>query len=109
MLLLQQQLFLQMLGLLLQFSASEGYQVTVGECYRPPETAQLYSEQGRGIKNSLHTLRLACDFNLYSDGKYQTSTEAYRPLGEYWESIGGSWGGRFGDGGHFSLSYGGRK
>jgi len=30
-------------------------------------------------------------------------------LGEYWESIGGSWGGRFGDGNHYSLKYKGRR
>jgi len=30
-------------------------------------------------------------------------------LGLYWESIGGSWGGRFGDGNHFSLEHEGRR
>lgn len=30
-------------------------------------------------------------------------------IGEYWESIGGAWGGRFNDGNHYSLGHGGRK
>ncbi|EOT8011848.1 TPA: M15 family metallopeptidase, partial [Escherichia coli] len=61
--------------------------------------------------NSLHTLRLAVDFNLFINGKYQADTDAYRPLGEYWESIGGTWGGRFSraDGNHFSLEHNGVK
>lgn len=96
-----------MLAILIQFAELNGHQITLGECYRPPETAKLYQEQGRGIANSLHTLRLACDINLYKDGRYQTNTEAYRPLGEFWESIGGSWGGGFSDGSHFSLEHNG--
>ncbi|EIH4172001.1 M15 family metallopeptidase, partial [Escherichia coli] len=56
-------------------------------------------------------LRLAVDFNLFINGKYQADTDAYRPLGEYWESIGGTWGGRFSraDGNHFSLEHNGVK
>ncbi|MBB9356801.1 M15 family metallopeptidase, partial [Escherichia coli] len=66
---------------------------------------------GKGIRNSLHTLRLAVDFNLFINGEYQADTDAYRPLGEYWESIGGTWGGRFSraDGNHFSLEHNGMK
>jgi len=30
-------------------------------------------------------------------------------LGEYWEGMGGSWGGRFSDGNHFSLTHNGVK
>ena len=66
---------------------------------------------GAGIAHSLHTDRLAVDFNLILNGVYQTDTKAYEPLGIYWESLGGSWGGRFSkpDGNHFSLAYGRRK
>ncbi|ELR1854532.1 M15 family metallopeptidase, partial [Escherichia coli O22:H8] len=69
------------------------------------------AKTGKGIRNSLHTLRLAVDFNLFINGEYQTDTDAYRPLGEYWESIGGTWGGRFSraDGNHFSLEHNGVK
>jgi len=50
------------------------------------------------------------DFNLFINGRYQDKSEAYLPLGEYWESLGGSWGGRFKsnpDGNHFSLEHNG--
>ncbi|EPX9918545.1 M15 family metallopeptidase, partial [Escherichia coli] len=88
-----------------------GYRLTFGEAYRTPEQAALNAKSGKGIRNSLHTLRLAVDFNLFINGKYQADTDAYRPLGEYWESIGGTWGGRFSraDGNHFSLEHNGVK
>ncbi|HFO5822228.1 TPA: M15 family metallopeptidase, partial [Escherichia coli] len=88
-----------------------GYRLTFGEAYRTPEQAALNAKSGKGIRNSLHTLRLAVDFNLFINGKYQADTDAYRPLGEYWESIGGTWGGRFSraDGNHFSLEHNGMK
>src|SRR5574337_194561 len=91
----------------------ENHEVTVtfGEAYRTPEQAALNAAKGTGIAQSLHTSRLAIDLNLYIDGVYQTNTAAYEPLGVYWESIGGSWGGRFSkpDGNHFSLAYGGHR
>ena len=104
-----QQRFALMVGKLLIQADAMGYGVTLGEAHRPPELAALYARQGRGIANSLHTQRLAIDLNLFKDGKFLTTTEAHAPLGEWWESIGGSWGGRFKDGTHYSLAYGGRK
>lgn len=53
---------------------------------------------------------LAVDFNLFVNGQYKTDTADYLPLGEYWESLGGTWGGRFKsrpDGNHFSLEHNG--
>lgn len=58
---------------------------------------------------SLHPDKLAIDLNLFKDGHYLSSTEAHRPLGEWWESIGGTWGGRFNDGNHYSLEHRGVK
>jgi hypothetical protein len=50
--------------------------------------------------------------NLFKHGTYQTASEAYAPLGAYWESLGTdcAWGGRFSkpDGNHFSIRFGGR-
>ena len=75
------------------------------------------NEPGHHSKNSLHHDSLAIDLPMvWPDGKYGT-WEDYRPLGEYWESIGGAWGGRFGagvdgkgnDANHFSLQFGNRK
>lgn len=84
--------------------------LTFGEAYRTPEQARINAGKGTGISNSLHTQRLAVDFNLFINGEYKTRTEDYRALGEFWESIGGSWGGRFKsnpDGNHFSLEHNG--
>lgn len=57
-------------------------------------------------KNSFHYKRLAIDFNLIIDGELQHDSEAHRPLGEYWVSIGGTWGGNFKkpDGNHYSYT-----
>ncbi|HFD1476932.1 M15 family metallopeptidase [Escherichia coli] len=107
----KQQLFAVMIADLIHWAQEHGYRLTFGEAYRTPEQAALNAKSGKGIRNSLHTLRLAVDFNLFINGEYQSDTDAYRPLGEYWESIGGTWGGRFSraDGNHFSLEHNGVK
>ncbi|WP_318365980.1 M15 family metallopeptidase [Enterobacter sp.] len=106
----KQQLFVVMIAQLINWAQDRGYRLTFGEAYRTPEQAALNARKGSGISNSLHTQRLAVDFNLFINGVYQTKTENYLPLGEYWESIGGAWGGRFKsnpDGNHFSLEHNG--
>lgn len=106
----KQQLFTVLIANLIHWADSKGYRLTFGEAFRTPEQAAMNAKKGSGITNSLHTQRLAVDFNLFINGVYQTQTEAYRPLGEYWESLGGSWGGRFTsrpDGNHFSLEHNG--
>ena len=111
---LQQKFTLMVAKLILWAYEQPGYGLTFGEALRTPAQAQTYAAQGRGIDHSLHCIKLAIDLNLWINGVYQTETEAYTPLGEYWESLGGAWGGRFQkpavpDGNHFSLAYGGRK
>jgi len=86
-----------------------GYKVTLGETYRTPEQAAINAKKGKGIANSLHCDRLAMDINLFKDGKFLTKTSDYKEIGELWESMGGSWGGRFNDGNHFSISFMGKK
>lgn len=106
----KQQLFTIMVANLVLWAETRGYRLTYGEAYRTPEQAALNAKKGSGIANSLHTQRLAVDFNLFINGQYQDKSEAYLPLGEYWESLGGSWGGRFKsnpDGNHFSLEHNG--
>ncbi|EEP89614.1 M15 family metallopeptidase [Yersinia enterocolitica] len=105
----KQQQFTTMVARLITYASEQGYGLTFGEAWRTPEQARLNAQKGTGIANSLHCQRLAVDFNLFIDGEYQTRTEAYRPLGEFWESIGGAWGGRFKrpDGNHFSLAHNG--
>lgn len=103
--------FAPKVALLIRWAYDHEYELTFGEAYRTPEQAKANAASGSGIAHSLHCDRLAIDLNLFKNGEYQSDTEAYRPLGEFWESIGGAWGGRFSkpDGNHFSLAYGGRK
>lgn len=90
-----------------------GYGVTFGEAYRTPEQARRYAQQGKGISDSLHTDRLAIDLLLFRDGAYLKETEDYRQAGDIWESYTGEdehcWGGRFGDGNHFSFMHNGKR
>jgi len=111
----KQSLFMRMVARLIDRATEMGYELTFGEAYRPPETAELYAQQGRGVIGSLHCDRLAIDLNLFRDGHYLSSTEAHRPLGEWWEGqstdqIICRWGGRFTkpDGNHYSLQHGSR-
>jgi len=95
--------FSSMVGKLLGFvDTLPGYSVTLGDAYRDPRVTY-------GHKKSLHRQRLAIDLNLFIDGTYRTEGAAHLPLGLYWESIGGSWGGRFDDANHYSLAHGGMK
>ncbi len=105
----KQAVFAVMVARLILWADEHGFRVTFGEAYRTPEQAALNAKKGSGIANSLHTQRLAVDLNLFVNGDYQTQSAAYLPLGEFWESIGGSWGGRFKkpDGNHFSLEHDG--
>lgn len=107
----KQQKFTTMVGQLIEWATKNGYGLTFGEAYRTEAQAAQYAQEGKGIAHSLHCKRLAVDFNLFIDGVYQTDSASYSPLGEFWESIGGSWGGRFArvDGNHFSLEHDGIK
>ena len=95
---------------LIEFAYENGYELTVGDFFRDTRLhGDLGEKKGYGTANSCHKLRLAADLNLFLSGVYLTETEDHLPLGEYWESIGGSWGGRFGDGNHYSFEHGGRR
>jgi hypothetical protein len=84
-----------------------GYQVTLGDTFRDPRLhGEFGVKKGYGAAKSFHKLRLAIDLNLFKDGKFLEGTEHHKELGEWWESIGGSWGGRFNDGNHYSLGEG---
>lgn len=107
-----QRRFLPLVAKLIDYAYSQGYELTAGELYRSPEQAALNAQHHTGIANSLHTLRLAIDLQLFKDGVYLTDSEAYRPMGEFWKTLdpAASWGGDFKtrvDGNHFSLSWGG--
>lgn len=68
-----------------------------------------------GHKRSRHKTRLARDWilDIWNGEKwvYQRSTKAYREIGEAWERMhpDARWGGRWGDGNHFSFQHAGVK
>jgi len=87
---------------LIVFAEDNGYELTFGDAYRDARC-------NYGHPNSLHRLKLAMDLNLYRDGVYLKKTEDHVLLGQFWESIGGAWGGTWGDGNHYSLAHKGMR
>jgi len=91
--------FLQDIAKLIEYAEDLGYKLTAGEMYRTMYQQRYYVTHGLSwTYNSKHLKRLAFDVNLFIDGKYQTSAEAYRVLGEYWKQLdpehnvwGGEW------------------
>jgi hypothetical protein len=104
----KQRKFAGMVGMLIQYAYDCGYELTFGDAWSSPVYKTAEGKMPH-MANSLHYDRLAIDLNLFVAGKYVTTTQEYEPLGLYWESIGGSWGGRFNDGNHFSLAHEGRR
>jgi len=88
--------FTKMIPRLIDKAFELGFEVTLGDCFRDPRCPYGHPE-------SYHKSRLAVDLNLFKDGVYLTKTEDHRPLGEWWESQGGIWGGRFNDGNHYQA------
>jgi len=107
----KQSTFVSLVAQLILEANRRGYELTFAEAYRPPEQAALMAKQGKGIKKSLHIDRLAIDLNLFKNGKFLSSSDDHEELGNYWESLHPltRWGGRFGDGNHYSLEHEGRK
>lgn len=110
----KQSIFIRLVCDLIIYAYHNGYELTFGEAYRSPEEAERLYKLGLGKKESLHISRLAIDLNLFKDGIYLTGTEDHRFLGEYWESFSIEkykcyWGGRFGDGNHYSMGHAGKK
>ena len=108
----KQRRFTLMAAKLIEHIYASGYQATFGDAYRDPRVhGQMGAKKVNSYSaaNSCHKLRLAVDLQIFKDGVYLTRTEDYAFAGKYWESIGGTWGGRFNDGNHFSIEHGGYK
>ncbi|MHC1625560.1 MAG: M15 family metallopeptidase [Methermicoccaceae archaeon] len=90
----EQSRFVRAVADLIQWAYAQGYELTFGDAWA----------RGGHKEGSFHYKRLAIDLNLFKDGRYLTKTEDHEPLGKYWESLGGTWGGRFKnkDGNHYS-------
>ncbi len=102
--------FSQMVAKLIQMANHMGYDVTLGDAFRDERVfGKVGESKGYGQSKSCHKSRLAIDLNLFKDGVFLTDTEGHRPLGEWWELEGGTWGGRFQDANHYSLEHEGRK
>lgn len=106
----KQSRFARMVARLIDEATAAGYEVTLGDAYRDPRLHGAPGvKAGYGSASSCHKLRLAIDLNLFRDGKYLEGTEAHKELGEWWEAHGGTWGGRFNDGNHYSLEHEGMR
>jgi len=112
----KQQVFSKLLARFITDLHLRGYEVTFGEVYRPPEMAEIYASQGRGIKNSLHTIKLAADLNIFYQGKFLTTKKELEIPGKLWKSYTTSiaqtcWGGDFKepDANHYSVFHNGIK
>jgi len=87
--------FAKMVGQLIAYAYSLGYELTLGDAM---------ATTGH-CKGSFHYKRLAIDLNLFKNGRYLSRTEDHAELGAYWKRIGGTWGGDFKkkDGNHYSY------
>jgi hypothetical protein len=76
-----------------------GYELTCGEVACTKEHQALYLKDGKAqTMHSKYMNRRAVDLNLFIDGHYQSSVEAYKPLAVYWVKLdpeqhvwGGNW------------------
>jgi hypothetical protein len=84
--------------------------IALDECKRPHLVAEHYAELGIGVLDSQHLDGLAVDLVLWREGDPLKDFEAYRFLGEIWQTLSpfNRWGGDFPrkDGDHFER-YGG--
>lgn len=96
----QRCLFTRLVGELIVWAYSQGFEIAFGEVKRTKAQAQANAASGAGIANSLHLLGLAVDFDLYLGGVYQTFSESHRAIGTKWKNMHAlnRWGGDFRDG-----------
>jgi hypothetical protein len=105
----KQEIFARTLGIFLNWMAEQNYTWTMGDCYRSEDELlcphcgtgvsyqQLLKYNGRSkVTQSKHNLKCAIDITLFTAEGKLAEPEAYRPLAEKWESLGGRAGFRFG-------------
>lgn len=92
-------LFTSLIPKLIEKMIAEGYSPMIGK------------DGLKHMENSLHYDGLAIDIDLYKGDVYLTNTADHKEFGEFWErlDVGCRWGGRFGDGNHYSVTYLGKK
>lgn len=109
----KQRLFTKLVAQLIQYAYAQGYELTLGDAYRDPRVhGDVGVKKSYSSANSVHKQRLAIDLNLFKDAQYLTTTEAHKPLGQFWKSLHPDcrWGGDFStpDGNHYSMTHEGR-
>lgn len=90
---------------------ANGFEIIEAEAFRPPWVAEEYARRGKGIKNSVHTKKLARDLFRVVDGRVSWDPADYAALGEEWKCRHplARWGGDFRnrDAVHFSFEHNG--
>ena len=102
----QQELFMHLLPRLIDHAHSIGFEIRGGDLFRDPRVHGGFgTRKGYGKARSCHKLKLAIDLNLFLNGKFIRTTSGHKALGQWWEQQHPlcRWGGRFGDGNHYSL------
>ena len=103
----KQAAFLRMVARLVCYATAIGETIAVTEWYRTPERqAQLVKEGKSQTYNSKHLRGLAVDIVILDGAGVSWDLERYRPLGLFWERMGGTWGGSWTtlrDGPHFEY------
>ncbi len=134
----KQRRFVRLFAKLLDHLHGLGYEATWGETFRTDEQAEINAlgfagrerlakmvekefpgfaakirnnGKANGIRLTLHQLKLAVDLNLFKNGEFLPTTKDHEALGLWWESQAPDcrWGGRFGDGNHYSIEHEGIK
>ena len=106
----KQRHLVRMLARLIDYAHELGFEISLGDAYRDPRVHGDFGVRASySAARSQHKRRLAIDLNLFRIGQYLTRTEDHADLGAFWESMGGTWGGRWNDGNHYSLEHEGYK
>ena len=110
----KQELFSELIIVLLLYMHSKGYKTRLGDLFRDPRVHGKFGHKttwSYSADRSVHKLKIALDINLFLDGEFLTKTEDHKEFGEFWEKLHPlcRWGGRLpgGDGNHYSLEHNG--
>lgn len=112
----KQQIFSKLLSKFISDLNLRGYEVTLGEAWRPESVASLYAKENKGIEKSNHINRLAIDLNIFFGKEWLITKEDLQIPGRVWKSYSNElveccWGGDFKevDAQHFSILHNGIK
>ncbi len=81
----KQIIFSRYLGLLL--NEFYDHHLLLGEVWRSPETCALYAKEGKGIKDSVHSLRLAIDITIWTSQGPSIDKKVYQELALFWKEL----------------------